>query len=78
MNTDVTQNMQQATGFGEQPQGTFEQQNYLNTQDNSFQQPMSNIGQSSTQNAFGNMNPNTFGHPSQSSMAFGQTNSFES
>merc|ERR1719402_1919278 len=61
MNTDVTQNMQQATGFGQQPQGTFGQQNSLNTQGNSFQQPMStNNGQSSTLNAFGNMNQNTF------------------
>jgi len=94
MNTDAIRNMQQATGFGQQlsehgsegsnfrqqfAQGTFGQQNALNTQDNSFQQPMStNHGQTSSQNAFEKKKQNTFGHPSQSSMSFGQTNSFES
>merc|ERR1719419_995010 len=95
MNTDAIRNMQQTTGFGQQlsehgsegsnfqkqftPQGAFGQQNSLDKQDNSFQQPMStNHEQSSTQNAFESMKQNTFGHPSQSSMAFGQTNSFES
>jgi len=61
----------------EQP-GAFGQQNVVNTQVKSSEHP--GTGQSLNNKVFEQKNKrqNTFGHPSQSSMCFGQTNTFES
>merc|ERR1719204_857133 len=74
-NSNFGQPFAQQASFGQQAtqQGTFGQQNTGNTHVNSFEQCGST--NSSQTNAFDQQNKqNPFGHPSQSSMSFGQAN----